>query len=194
VGTGKVKCVDWEGFALKMQCSRRFFFQMCLSLLVSTGSCRCKSLNDVLQSEAPESFTETSKQDFVEKEEMDSRLQSFLENMKEGFLRELNLSDIPQEHIKIYPPPFMIELYNKYASDKSAMPRSDVIRSFTVQGMYIGKSNRNIGGKTYATGFFFKSVITTFTSYSGFRKYSQIFTPLDILDNLLCYKVGLKWI
>ncbi|XP_024242068.1 growth/differentiation factor 2-like [Oncorhynchus tshawytscha] len=116
-----------------MQCSRRFFFQMCLSLLVSTGSCRCKSLNDVLQSEDPEGFTETSKQDFVEKEEMDSRLHSFLENMKEGFLRELNLSDVPQEHSKIYPPPFMIELYNKYASDKSAMPRSDVIRSFTVQ-------------------------------------------------------------
>ncbi|CAB1311937.1 unnamed protein product [Coregonus sp. 'balchen'] len=97
------------------------------------GSCRCKSLNDVLQSKDPEGFSGTSEQDLVEEEDMDSRLQSFLGNMKEGFLRKLNLSDVPQDHSKIYPPPFMIELYNKYAFDKSAMPRSDVIRIFTVQ-------------------------------------------------------------
>lgn len=54
--------------------------------------------------------------------------------MKEDFLRKLNLSNVPQEHSKIYPPQFMMELYNKYASDTSATPQSDVIRSFTVQG------------------------------------------------------------
>lgn len=144
---------------------------------MSTGSCRCKSLNDVLQSEDPEGFAETSNQDLVEEEEMDSRLQSFLGNMKEGFLRKLNLSDVPQEHSKIYPPPFMIELYDKYASDKYTMPRSDVIRSFTVQGMYIGKSNRNIWGKTYVTGFFL-SVITTFTYIQWLQKvFRSIHTP-----------------
>ncbi|XP_014034417.1 growth/differentiation factor 2 [Salmo salar] len=121
-----------------MQCSRRFFFQMCLSLLVSTGSCRCKPLNDVLQSEDRGGFSETSEQDLVEEED---RLHSFLGTMKEEFLRKLNLSDVPHEQSKVYPPPFMIELYNKYASDTSSMPRSDVIRSFTVQDVSHSEKN-----------------------------------------------------
>lgn len=141
---------------------------------MSTGSCRCKPLNDVLQSEDRGGFSETSEQDLVEEED---RLHSFLGTMKEEFLRKLNLSDVPHEQSKVYPPPFMIELYNKYASDTSSMPRSDVIRSFTVQGMYIGKSNRNIWGKTYVTGFFL-SVITTFTYIQWLQKvFRSIHTP-----------------
>ncbi|TRZ02874.1 hypothetical protein DNTS_024417 [Danionella cerebrum] len=58
---------------------------------------------------------------------------SFLGFMKEGFLRKLNLSSVPQEHRKVQPPQFMMELYNKYASDKNSKPRSNVIRSFLVQ-------------------------------------------------------------
>ncbi|XP_010863480.1 growth/differentiation factor 2 [Esox lucius] len=124
-----------------MQCSRCFLFQMCLCLLVSIGSCRCKPLNDVLQSEDPEDVFETSEKDLFEDEDMDFRLQSFLGNMKEEFLKKLNLSDVPQEHSKIFPPPFMIDLYNKYASDQSAMPRSDVIRSFTIQDVRHSEKN-----------------------------------------------------
>ncbi|KAJ7987652.1 hypothetical protein DPEC_G00328700 [Dallia pectoralis] len=124
-----------------MRHSRCFLFQMCLSLLMSTGSCRCKPLNDVLQGEDPEDLFESSEQDLIEEEDVDTRLQSFLGNMKEDFLRKLNLSDVPQEHRKISPPAFMIELYNKYAFDQSVMPRSDVIRSFTVQDA--GCSERN---------------------------------------------------
>uniref|UniRef100_A0A7N8WM06 Growth differentiation factor 2 n=1 Tax=Mastacembelus armatus TaxID=205130 RepID=A0A7N8WM06_9TELE len=72
-------------------------------------------------------------EDLLEEEDMDSRMENLLGTMKEGFLRKLNLSDVPQEHSKIYPPQFMMELYNKYASDSLAIPQSDVIRSFTVQ-------------------------------------------------------------
>uniref|UniRef100_A0A667YKR8 Growth differentiation factor 2 n=1 Tax=Myripristis murdjan TaxID=586833 RepID=A0A667YKR8_9TELE len=78
-------------------------------------------------------YSRLSERDLLEEEDTDSRLESLLGTMKEGFLRQLNLSDVPQEHNKIYPPQFMIELYNKYASNSTASPQSDVIRSFTVQ-------------------------------------------------------------
>lgn len=73
-------------------------------------------------------------EDLLEEEAANLKMESLLETMKEGFLRQLNLSNVPQEHSKISPPQFMIELYDKYASDSSAVPQSDVIRSFTVQG------------------------------------------------------------
>lgn len=77
-------------------------------------------------------YAQMSEEDLLEEE--DSRMENLLGTMKEGFLRKLNLSDVPQENSHIYPPQFMMELYNKYASDSSANPQSDVIRSFTVQG------------------------------------------------------------
>lgn len=122
-----------------MQSSRPFLFQVCLSLLLSTGSCTCKPLsdNDVQGKELEELHSQLSEEDLLEEEENEARVESLLGTMKEGFLRKLNLSDVPQEHSKIDPPQFMMELYDKYASDSSAIPQSDVIRSFTVQGTEI---------------------------------------------------------
>ncbi|NP_001165057.2 growth/differentiation factor 2 preproprotein [Danio rerio] len=71
-------------------------------------------------------------QKLVEDDDL-NKVESFLGFMKEDFLRKLNLSGVPQEHRKVQPPQFMIELYNRYASDKNSIPRSDVIRSFVVQ-------------------------------------------------------------
>ena len=124
---------------------------MCLSLLVSTGSCRCKPLNKVILTEDPEGFFHFSDQDLVEEDEVEadsqSKLESFLGTMKEEFLKKLNLAEVPQEHSRIYPPQFMMELYNKYASDTSAMPRSDVIRSFTLQGMCVDNEKAHSGNR-----------------------------------------------
>ncbi|MBN3295834.1 GDF2 factor, partial [Amia calva] len=72
-------------------------------------------------------------QDSSEEQDVELNLNGFLENMKDEFLRLLNLSGLPQEHNKIHPPQFMIELYNRYATDKSSIPRSDIIRSFNIQ-------------------------------------------------------------
>lgn len=120
-----------------MLSSRAFLLQVCLSLVVSTGSCSCKPLNNDIQSKDQEGFyAHLSEEDLLDEEDMDLRMENVLGTMKEGFLRKLNLSDVPQEHSKIYPPQFMMELYHKYASDSSAIPQSDVIRSFTVQGTY----------------------------------------------------------
>uniref|UniRef100_A0A7N8WTS0 Growth differentiation factor 2 n=1 Tax=Mastacembelus armatus TaxID=205130 RepID=A0A7N8WTS0_9TELE len=108
-------------------------------LVISTGSCTCKPLNNDIQSEG--FYSELSEEDLLEEEDMDSRMENLLGTMKEGFLRKLNLSDVPQEHSKIYPPQFMMELYNKYASDSLAIPQSDVIRSFTVQDITLSGTN-----------------------------------------------------
>ncbi|XP_076025700.1 growth/differentiation factor 2 [Genypterus blacodes] len=117
-----------------MQSCKTFLFQMCVSLVVSTASYSCKPLGNQVQSrDAQRLHQRRSEQEVLDEEDADSRLENFLGTMKEGFLRKLNLSDVPQEHGKIDPPQFMMELYNKYASDSTAIPQSDVIRSFTVQ-------------------------------------------------------------
>uniref|UniRef100_A0A672IRZ3 Growth differentiation factor 2 n=1 Tax=Salarias fasciatus TaxID=181472 RepID=A0A672IRZ3_SALFA len=86
-----------------------------------------------LASEDPEELYSQLSLDLAEEEDADSRMETLLGTMKEGFLRQLNLSEVPKEHGKISPPQFMMELYNKYASNSLAAPQSDVIRSFTVQ-------------------------------------------------------------
>lgn len=133
----KVKFVPTlKATCFEMQSSRSFLFQVCLSLLVSTGSCTCKPVsdNDIQRKEREELYSQLSEEDLLEEEDNEARMENLLGTMKEGFLRKLNLSDVPQEHSKIDPPQFMMELYDKYASDSSAIPQSDVIRSFTVQG------------------------------------------------------------
>lgn len=128
-----------------MHCSRSFLLRLCLSLAVSMGSCTCKPLRNDIQSEDPdELYSQLSEEDLLDEEVSNARMEDFLGTMKEGFLRKLNLSDVPQEHGKIYPPQFMMELYNKYASDSSAIPQSDVIRSFSVQGIPIYNSYKGI--------------------------------------------------
>ncbi|XP_068439885.1 growth/differentiation factor 2 isoform X1 [Clinocottus analis] len=128
------------GISIFRPCRRKVCFlvraegKVCLGLVVSIGSCTCKPLNNDIQSEDPEGlYSQLSEEDLLEKKDADSRMENLLGTMKEGFLRKLNLSDVPQENSKICPPQFMMELYNKYASDSSANPQSDVIRSFTVQ-------------------------------------------------------------
>ncbi|XP_055517933.1 bone morphogenetic protein 10-like [Leucoraja erinacea] len=55
----------------------------------------------------------------------------FLESVKDEFFRGVNLSEIPsQDPLEAEPPQFMIDLYNKFASDSSSMPSSNIVRSF----------------------------------------------------------------
>ncbi|XP_062070634.1 growth/differentiation factor 2 [Lepus europaeus] len=61
-------------------------------------------------------------------------LQVFMENMKMDFLRSLNLSGVPsQDRTRAEPPQYMIDLYNRYTSDKSSTPTSNIVRSFSVE-------------------------------------------------------------
>ncbi|KAM6185639.1 growth/differentiation factor 2 [Rhynchocyon petersi] len=61
-------------------------------------------------------------------------LKMFLENMKVDFLRSLNLSGVPsQNKTRVEPPQYMIDLYNRYITDKSSTPASNIVRSFSVE-------------------------------------------------------------
>uniref|UniRef100_A0A3P9HE83 Growth differentiation factor 2 n=1 Tax=Oryzias latipes TaxID=8090 RepID=A0A3P9HE83_ORYLA len=98
-----------------MRTSRSFLFQLRLSLALAIGSCLCKPLGNSIQADAPRDAT---LQDVLDEEDTESRMENLLETLKEGFLRQLNLSEVPQENFKVSPPQFMVELYNKYASDR----------------------------------------------------------------------------
>ncbi|ELK35221.1 PREDICTED: growth/differentiation factor 2 [Myotis davidii] len=61
-------------------------------------------------------------------------LRMFLENMKVDFLRSLNLSGVPaQDKTQAEPPQYMIDLYNRYTTDKSSTPASNIVRSFSME-------------------------------------------------------------
>ncbi|XP_067285431.1 growth/differentiation factor 2 [Pseudorasbora parva] len=115
-----------------MQGLRYLLLLMSINFATSVGLCEGKSLGDIGSLEDA-MFIQAEEQSLEEEEDFNSKLDNFLGFMKEDFLRKLNLSGVPQEHRKVQPPQFMIELYNKYASDKTSIPRSDVIRSFVIQ-------------------------------------------------------------
>lgn len=61
-------------------------------------------------------------------------LRMLLENMKADFLCSLNLSGVPsQDKTRVEPPQYMIDLYNRYTMDKSTIPASNIVRSFSME-------------------------------------------------------------
>ncbi|ELK14641.1 bone morphogenetic protein 10 [Pteropus alecto] len=62
---------------------------------------------------------------------------TLLQSMKNEFLKTLNLSDIPmQDSVKVDPPEYMLELYNKFATDRTSMPSANIIRSFKNEDLF----------------------------------------------------------
>ncbi|KAM9360111.1 bone morphogenetic protein 10 [Symphorus nematophorus] len=64
-----------------------------------------------------------------------TNMQNLLESLKEQFLRTFNLSGLgppplPPGSLREEPPEYMMELYNRFANDRSAMPSANIIRSF----------------------------------------------------------------
>ncbi|XP_077481630.1 growth/differentiation factor 2 [Stigmatopora argus] len=110
-----------------------FFLQLCVSLLLSAGRCACKPIGKEMRAEGGRGVPYSPPALPVEDDEDSGGMAHLLGSMKEDFLRKLNLSEVPREKGKVDPPQFMMELYNKYASDSTAVPQSDVIRSFGVQ-------------------------------------------------------------
>ncbi|XP_023659145.1 bone morphogenetic protein 10 [Paramormyrops kingsleyae] len=64
----------------------------------------------------------------------DLDMQSFLETLRGQFLRTFNLSGmgppLQPRGSRVEPPEYMLELYNRFASDHTAMPSANIIRSF----------------------------------------------------------------
>lgn len=62
-----------------------------------------------------------------------------LENLRNELLKALNISDIPPpDEAKVDPPEYMLELYNRFATDKASMPSANIIRSFKNEGKSYG--------------------------------------------------------
>ncbi|XP_051961958.1 bone morphogenetic protein 10-like [Xyrauchen texanus] len=61
-------------------------------------------------------------------------MQSLLETLKGQFLRTFNLSGPgAPTHLgatRVEPPEYMLELYNRFANDRTAMPTANIVRSF----------------------------------------------------------------
>ncbi|XP_028649171.1 bone morphogenetic protein 10 [Erpetoichthys calabaricus] len=67
--------------------------------------------------------------------EQDSGL-DFQSLIRSQFLKTFNLSDIPHpEGGKVDPPEYMLELYNKFANDRTSMPSANIVRSFKNEDM-----------------------------------------------------------
>ncbi|KAM4702910.1 growth/differentiation factor 2 [Rhinophrynus dorsalis] len=75
------------------------------------------------------------------KEQTEEVMSSFIENMKKDFLWGLNLSGVPsQEKTRTDPPQFMIDLYNRFAEDKTSKPVSNIIRSFNAEDILLSST------------------------------------------------------
>lgn len=101
-----------------------------LSLLVHLAACSpILSLeHSSLEEDVPLFDEILSEQDGVD-------FNTLLQNMKNEFLKTLNLSDIPlHESAKVDPPEYMLELYNRFATDRTSMPSANIIRSFKNEG------------------------------------------------------------
>uniref|UniRef100_A0A4W5P7T6 Bone morphogenetic protein 10 n=1 Tax=Hucho hucho TaxID=62062 RepID=A0A4W5P7T6_9TELE len=68
-------------------------------------------------------------------QDSDVDMQSLLVNLRGQFLRSFNLSGLgppaqPPGKARVEPPEYMMELYNRFANDRTAMPTANIIRSF----------------------------------------------------------------
>ncbi|XP_048419667.1 bone morphogenetic protein 10-like [Stegostoma tigrinum] len=103
-----------------------------LNLLVQVATCKPLNGWDISTEEEGE---QNYDREGVLDEDVEFDFNAFLQSVKNEFLRTLNLSDIPtQEPLKVEPPQFMIDLYNKFATDRSSMPSSNIVRSFRDEG------------------------------------------------------------
>uniref|UniRef100_A0A8C0BEQ6 Bone morphogenetic protein 10 n=1 Tax=Buteo japonicus TaxID=224669 RepID=A0A8C0BEQ6_9AVES len=97
---------------------------LCLLIHLATCSPILSLEHSSLEEDVPLFDEILSEQDGVD-------FNTLLQNMKNEFLKTLNLSDIPlHETAKVDPPEYMLELYNRFATDRTSMPSANIIRSF----------------------------------------------------------------
>ncbi|XP_032033811.1 bone morphogenetic protein 10 [Hylobates moloch] len=102
----------------------------CLAAYLVSGSPIMSLEQSPLEEDMPLFDDVFSEQDGVD-------FNTLLQSMKDEFLKTLNLSDIPtQESAKVDPPEYMLELYNKFATDRTSMPSANIIRSFKNEDLF----------------------------------------------------------
>ncbi|KAM9585151.1 bone morphogenetic protein 10 [Trichechus inunguis] len=102
----------------------------CLAAHLASGSPIMSLEQSPLEEDMPLFDDVFSEQDGVD-------FNTLLQSMKNEFLKTLNLSDIPmQDSAKVDPPEYMLELYNKFATDRTSMPSANIIRSFKNEDLF----------------------------------------------------------
>lgn len=65
-------------------------------------------------------------------------MQNLLETLRGQFLRTFNLSGhgplVQPGAPRVQPPEYMLELYNRFANDRTSMPSANIVRSFKNEG------------------------------------------------------------
>lgn len=65
-------------------------------------------------------------------------MQNLLETLRGQFLRTFNLSGhgppMQPGAPRVQPPEYMLELYNRFANDRTSMPSANIVRSFKNEG------------------------------------------------------------
>ncbi|XP_069834884.1 dorsalin-1-like [Dendropsophus ebraccatus] len=90
----------------------------------------------------PEKEEEDLSHHEVEAEEV---LSSLTGTMKEHLKESLNLTGVLfPEKTPMKLPQYMIDLYNRYADDRTSMPVSNIIRSFNVEDIFSSSSQENL--------------------------------------------------
>lgn len=108
--------------------------QLCALLCLAAHSVSGSPIMSLEQSPLEED-TPLFNDAFSEQDGVD--LDTLLQSMKNEFLKTLNLSDIPtQDSTKVDPPEYMLELYNKFATDRTSMPSASIIRSFKNEDLF----------------------------------------------------------
>ncbi|XP_036190180.1 bone morphogenetic protein 10 [Myotis myotis] len=103
---------------------------LCLAAHSASGSPIMSLEQSPLEEDMPLFDDVFSEQDGVD-------FDTLLQSMKNEFLKTLNLSDIPmQDSAKVDPPEYMLELYNKFATDRTSMPSANIIRSFKNEELF----------------------------------------------------------
>lgn len=134
---------------------------------------------------------------FTEQDDID--FNTLLQSMKDEFLKTLNLSDIPlQDTAKVDPPEYMLELYNKFATDRTSMPSANIIRSFKNEGRLACVCTY----EALAFRFFKKKSVNVHVNDAGedgFREihgsgtvYQLFHMVLVLLEFKKCYKMSIK--
>ncbi|XP_029792111.1 bone morphogenetic protein 10 [Suricata suricatta] len=103
---------------------------VCLAVQSASGSPIMSLERSPLEEDMPLFDDVFSEQDGVD-------FNTLLQSMKNEFLKTLNLSDIPsQDSARVDPPEYMLELYNKFATDRTSMPSANIIRSFKNEDLF----------------------------------------------------------
>ncbi|XP_078421565.1 bone morphogenetic protein 10-like [Cetorhinus maximus] len=117
----------------------------CLSLQLLTCLCALLPFTASSPIDNRADITEEESRYLVEDHVQEDDFNTLLTNMKGDFLKTLNLSgNLDLDASKMEPPEYMIELYNRFANDRTSMPSSNIVRSFKNEDISVSNQTNGV--------------------------------------------------